>query len=111
MLERSHLREGAIQAKYSLCSSELETLKETFKSQIDSTLSKVAQMEKEVEDEKYANEIFKGIIRKLNEVNNGMEEKSVKKSEEIVYLKAQYKELSKLNARGLQKENVTEHRT
>lgn len=107
LLEKSHLREGAIQAKYNLCSSELDKLKESFKAQVDGTVSKLALLEKEVEEEKSANELFKSIITKLNRVNENIEEKNVKKSKEVAYLKAQNKALSKVKVGVLQRENFT----
>jgi len=107
MLEKSHEREKMLQMQYRVCVSELEKLTIascTYEQSADATLS---EAQKQAEEQKYANKLFKGIIAKLNQMNESLENKSEEQSKELEETRSKHKELADLGLLDLQ--NVNRH--
>jgi len=107
MLEKSHEREKKLQMQYLVCVSELEKLTDSSKMYQETAEAKLSEAQKEVEEEKYANKLFKGIIAKLNQMNESLEDKNEKQGKELEEVRSKHMELSDLGLSDLQ--NVNKH--
>jgi len=107
MLEKSHEREKKLQMQYHVCVSELEMLTVSSNTYKETADAKLSEVQKEVEEHKYANKLFKGIIAKLNQMNESLEDKNEQQSKGLEELRSKHKELSDLGLLDLQ--NVNKH--
>mmetsp|Transcript_1276 Transcript_1276/g.2536 ORF Transcript_1276/g.2536 Transcript_1276/m.2536 type:complete len:1853 (-) Transcript_1276:1488-7046(-) len=107
MLEKSHEREKKIQMQYLVCVSELEKLTDSSKTYQETADAKLSEAQKEVEEQKYANKLFKGIIAKLNQMNESLEDKNEVQSNELEEIRSKHRELADLGLLDLQ--NVNKH--
>ncbi|CAJ1941189.1 unnamed protein product [Cylindrotheca closterium] len=107
MLERSHEREKKLQMQYLVCVSELEKLTDSSKEYHDTVDSQLLEAQKEADEHKYANKLFKGIIAKLNQLNESLEVKNEEQVKELEAIQSKHKELSDLGLLDLQ--NVNRH--
>jgi chromosome segregation ATPase len=105
MLEKSHQREKKLQVQYRVCVSELEKLTESSKTYQETTEAKLSATQKEVDEQKCANKLLKGIIAKLNQMNESLEEEYEKQGKELDYLRSQNREISQTKLGDLQSIN------
>merc|ERR1712012_555532 len=93
--------------QYHVCVSELEMLTVSSNTYKETADAKLSEVQKEVEEHKYANKLFKGIIAKLNQMNESLEDKNEQQSKEFEEFRSKHKELSDLVSLDLQ--NVNKH--
>jgi chromosome segregation ATPase len=85
--------------------SELEKLTESSKTYQETTEAKLSATQKEVDEQKCANKLLKGIIAKLNQMNESLEEEYEKQGKELDYLRSQNREISQTKLGDLQSIN------
>jgi len=93
--------------QYHVCVSELEKLTDSSNAYRETIDAKLSAVQKEAEEHIYANKLFKGIIAKLNQMNESLEDKNEKQSKELEELRSEHRELSDLGLLDLQ--NVNKH--
>lgn len=109
MLEKSHQREKKLQVQYRVCLAELEKLTESSKAYQEATDTKLASTQEVMDEQLYANKLLKGVIAKLNQMNESLEEECAKKSKDLYHLQSQNKELAHTKLGDLQ--SINKHLT
>eukprot|EP00980_Cylindrotheca_fusiformis_P009248 scaffold2018_cov113-Cylindrotheca_fusiformis.AAC.2 len=105
LLEKSQQREKKLQLQYHVCVSELDKLTESSKAYQEATDAKLESTQNELDEQTYANELLKGVIAKLNQMNENLEEECSRQSKDIENLQSQNKEMAKTKVGDVQSIN------